>query len=133
MTAKRSLVLKHTEVVDWRVWKAASVASDGQPIQPGGAPVKAGDQLYVITNLKSSAIGAVAFVTPNPAALALDIAIRASKAAMTVRAELKPLALKQAGVVWITPAQVAALYRYFEECMTAVTFSYQRSQHLPIR
>jgi hypothetical protein len=32
--------MHHTQVIDWRVWKAAEVAEDEPPIVAGGSPFK---------------------------------------------------------------------------------------------
>ena len=118
--------MRHTEVVDWRVWKAAQVAADGPPVYPGGDPVKAGDHVYVITNLEKSAIGDVSFVTPSPVALALNVAISGANAAERLRRTLKPLPTKQPSQSrWLGVPRLADLYGYFEQCMITATFSYQ--------
>jgi hypothetical protein len=93
---------------------------------PGGQPVKAGDQLYLITCLDKSAIGDVDFITPSPVALALNIAIANAKTAVTVRASLSPEGSTQPGCSpSIAANQIPELYRFFECCMVAATFSYQ--------
>jgi len=53
-----------TDVVDWRVWKAATVAADA-------GIAKAGDQIYVSTKLEASVHGPFSFITPSPISLAL--------------------------------------------------------------
>ncbi len=64
--ATRHNPMKHTEVVDWRVWKAAEVAKDAGPLYPGGSPIRAGDHVYTVTTLEGSVLGDVSFITPSP-------------------------------------------------------------------
>jgi hypothetical protein len=73
------------EVVDWRVWKAAVVAEDS-------GIAKAGDHVYVITNLKDSVHGPFSFITPSPIALALEVSVRSAKKANELRSALAPKA-----------------------------------------
>jgi hypothetical protein len=118
--------MKHTEVVDWRVWKAAQIAADGPPLYPGGQAPKAGDQVYVITTLEESPLGAFSFITPSPTSLALSIAIAAAHEAARIRGTITLEPTNQPGQPgWLKTPQLRNLYSYFERCMIAVTFSYQ--------
>ena len=118
--------MKHTDVVDWRVWKAAEVAANARPIHPNGTAIRAGDQIYIITRLKKSFLGDVAFITPSPVLLALDASIRAAKEAIELRSGLRVEATAQPRQPPdVPPRQLPALNRFFEQAMIAVTFSYQ--------
>lgn len=118
--------MKHTDVVDWRVWKAAVVGEASPPLFPGGTPVKAGDQIYLTTSLQRSVLGDFDFITPSPVALALSIAIASANEATSIRGGLRPDPTNQPGKPsTISVSQVPALYRFFELCMVAATFSYQ--------
>ena len=111
--------MKHTDVVDWRVWKATRVARDAPP-------VKAGDHLYVISKLQKTPLGDIAFVTPSPVALALNVAIVSAKEASLLRDSLHPEPASDAAEnIWIPASQVDALFRFFEQSMIAATFSFQ--------
>ena len=118
--------MKHTDVVDWRVWKAAEVAADAAPMYPGGTDIRAGDYVYVVTRLEKSVLGDIAFVTPSPVMLALDAAIRAAKEAVSLRGVIQIESTPQPNQPPdISPKQLPELYRFFEQAMIAVTFSYQ--------
>lgn len=118
--------LKHTAVVDWRVWKAATVAADGPPMYPGGPSVKAGDQIYVITTLENSSLGSFSFITPNTTNPALSNAINAARDAVGIRRAIVLEPSKQPGWSASLPiSELRNLYAYFERCMIAATFSYQ--------
>jgi hypothetical protein len=112
--------VKHTDVLDWRVWKAAVID------KATGGPAKAGDQLYVVTTLKKSSLGNVTFITPSPAALALSSAITAARSANLKLATVTPVpGAGGAKDPWIAPAHLPHLYSYFEQAMTAAVFSFQ--------
>lgn len=114
------------DVVDWRVWKSAVVATDGPPLYPGGQAPKVGDRLYVVTTLKESPLGAFTFITPSPTSLALGVAIAAAQSAVRIRSAIKLEPSTQPGQPeWLSTASLRDLYSCFEQCMVAVTFSYQ--------
>jgi hypothetical protein len=118
--------MKHTEVVDWRVWKAAQVAADTAPLYPGGPAAKTDDHIYVVTALEDSPLGAFSFITPSPTSLALSVAIAAAREAARIRGTVQLERATQPGQsAWLSTAQLRNLYSYFEQCMAAVTFSYQ--------
>jgi len=112
-----------TAVVDWRVWKAATVAADGPPIQQGASPVKKGDVLYVISTMHEPSQGQVNFITPSPVALALNIAIRAAKDANSAKEAIQWK--EEGGAGWADTAYLSSLYAYFEHSMIAATFAFQ--------
>ncbi|MGQ0712678.1 MAG: hypothetical protein ACT4PJ_02980 [Gemmatimonadaceae bacterium] len=118
--------MHHSKVLDWRIWKAAEVAADGPPIEPGGSPVKKGDIVYVISTIDVPKTGRVNFVTPGPVPLALHIAIRAAKDADAAR---KKVVWSTEGPVgspkWATQENLILLYAYFENSMVAATFAFQ--------
>lgn len=114
--------MEHTDVLDWRVWKAAVVAS----ATPGPLKVKPGDHIYVMTSLKSSLLSDISFVTPGPTALALSSAITSARAAELTLGRIKlSLAAKPRVGPQITDAELAHLYSYLEQSMTAAVFSFQ--------
>jgi hypothetical protein len=118
--------VKHAEFVDWRVWKAARVAAAGAPLSGEDDPIQPGDHVYVVTVLERSRLGDLSFITPSPVALALNVAINAAKDAEGIRHGLRPDPRKNPGQpAWVPPAQLGALYQFFERCMIAVTFSFQ--------
>jgi hypothetical protein len=93
---------------------------------PGGTPAQPGDQLNVVTTLEKSPLGAFTFITPNPTSLALSVAIAAAQRAVRIRARIKLEPSKQPGQPeWLSTTSLRDLYSYFEQCMVAVTFSYQ--------
>src|SRR5689334_15184577 len=113
-----------TKVVDWRVWKAATVAADAPPIVPGGSPIKAGDVIYAVTNTFEADKNKVSFITPSPVALALDISIKAAKEADAIRGRLVWKKTDAApGQNFAEPASLPDLYAMFEQSMIAVTFA----------
>jgi hypothetical protein len=118
--------MSQTQVVDWRVWKAATIAHDGPPITPGGSPVKAGDVLYVITSTIDSAAGQVDFITPSPVALALNVAVQAALSAAGLRRQVSYDEIaggRQAK--WVEIPHLTSLFDYFQQAMVAAVFSFQ--------
>jgi hypothetical protein len=115
-----------TRVIDWRIWKAATVAVDGGPVPPGGVAVKKGDVLCVTSRMSTTAAGRVEFITPSPVSLALSIAVRNAQKA---REAFGSLTWKQTPSAnpsnWADAESLPALYDYFEHCMVSVTFSFQ--------
>lgn len=111
-----------TPVLDWRVWKAATV---GTVKGPPGATVKPGDVMYAVSVMRDSALGKVSFITPSPVALALDIAIRSAKAAKTIRSQIRWTRPDRDGIRWAETEDIHRLYRYFADSMIAVSFSFQ--------
>src|SRR4051812_4617245 len=108
---RREDSVSETKVVDWRVWKAATVAAPGPPIQLGAPRTKPGDVLYVITTLNESPFGPFSFITPSATSLALSVAVVAAKEAVRIRGIIKlepsPDAV-QAG--WLSTASLRDLY-----------------------
>jgi hypothetical protein len=93
---------------------------------PGGPVPQVGDHIYAIHQLPNSKLGPVAFITPSPVLLALEIAVNSAHAAAALRAEITPkFSGPQVAIPSIPTDQLDTLYRYFERCMVAVTFSFQ--------
>lgn len=111
-----------TQVVDWRVWKAATVAADAT--LPGGGRIAAGDTLYVTTETTDPKGRQVSFITPSPVALALSISIKAAREASSLRDAMTWVPTK-AGNHWLESPDVPGLFNYFEQCMLSVTFAFQ--------
>lgn len=111
--------MHHSAVIDWRVWKAATVAADAPP-------AKKGDVLYVVSHTTEPHEGPVTFITPGPAQLALNIAIQAALEAEDLR---KGIAWQGTGgpssPKWVDKDNLGKLFSYFERSMVAVTFAFQ--------
>jgi len=113
--------VKHTEVIDWRVWRAATVV-----VAPPGGIARPGDQVYVTTRVSDSLLGALAFVTPSPTALSLSAGIDAAHRAKAALMEMKRLPLEGSQHVRsVSAAALPLLYSYFEQSMAAVVSSFQ--------
>jgi hypothetical protein len=121
--SKEQSPMAETKVVDWRVWKAATVSSVNAP---SGSPVKAGDIVYVVSHLRDMSLGRLTFITPSPVALALEIAVRSAKSARETRSQITwGPAESPDGARWANADDLGKLYLYFEESMIAITFAFQ--------
>lgn len=108
---------------DWRLAKVARVAGD--QVLPGGIPVKDGTVFWQTTITEDPQFGTVGFPTPSPVALALGLAIGAAGGASTARKLITYPTQMVDGSRNAEASDVPALYAYFEQCMLAVTFSFQ--------
>lgn len=108
------------------MWKAATVATNSPPQHQGSPDIKAGDVMYVVTDLQNSTLGSFHFITPSPISLALSVAIDAARMAAKLRRDIvikAPTPVSQNG--WLETGDLRTLYGFFERCMVAATFSYQ--------
>lgn len=108
---------------DWRLAKVARVAGD--QLLPGGTPVKDGTLLWQITVTKDPNSGTVNFPTPSPVALALSVAIAAAREASMARRGIRYPKRMADGSHSAEGPDLPPIYAYFEQCMVAVTFSFQ--------
>lgn len=114
--------MKDTMVIDWRVWKAATVAADS--VLPDGRRIVAGDVMYVTTETKDHRGHNISFITPGPVQMALNVSISAALEASRLRDAMTLVPMKGGGQ-WVASPELSALYSYFEQCMIAVTFGFQ--------
>ena len=64
---------------DWRIQAVTTLAQDVPAAYPGGPSHKAGAPVYLVSAAKNDEHNSIGFVTPNHPALALNIALGASK------------------------------------------------------
>ena len=101
------------------------VKDDVAPAYPGGPSHKAGSVLCLTTLTRDSKGNLIDFLTPSPIALALSIAIKASKRAIKLRQTIAFVdVVNPHGPAKMT-TKVSTLFDYFECCMVVVTFSFQ--------
>lgn len=117
--------MKHSEVIDWRVWKAARVVKASGPLHLGGGTPQEGDHVYVTTLLDGTSLGDLAFVTPSPVSLALNVAIHAANDAARKRRLIHPASETHGRHLWVTAKELPTLYEFFEKSMVALSFSFQ--------
>lgn len=113
--------------VDWRILWGARFAQDLPEAYSDGPSITKGDPFYHSILTQNSEGELIGFITPSPAALALNIAIQSAKRATKVKETLKfrksptPHGEGKSVLGENTPA----LFDYFESCMISVTFSVQ--------
>jgi hypothetical protein len=113
--------MHHSELPDWRISKAARIASVSGPQTGFGKP---GDIVFLTSVTEMPKIGEVSFATPGPPSLALDASIRAAHEAVDLRSRLQ-FEDVPTGHKFVKPANFTHLFDYFERCMVTVTFAYQ--------
>lgn len=116
------------EFGDWRIEQVGRLVNDLPAAYPGGPSHKAGSPIYPKpTVVKHPVHNTINFVTPNPTALALNIAIRAASDAHRLRRTLAfiDLATPTGTGKGVANENLTHLYDYFEHFMMAATFSYQ--------
>jgi hypothetical protein len=112
---------------DWRIQAVTHLAKDLPQAFPGGPSHKAGTPVYLTSVINSKEFGFFGFHTPSAAALSLDIALKAASRALQLRPEIIS---EEVIAPWgkgkqITIENLPTLYEYFQQCMIAVTFSFQ--------
>jgi hypothetical protein len=120
--------IEHREASpDWRIRAVTHLAADVPAAYPGGPSHKAGALVVQATAARDVRGNNIGFTTPSAVALALNLAMRASDQAQLRRAEVREsVAVSPFGSgTSVTHETTAALYDYFEHCMTALTFSFQ--------
>jgi hypothetical protein len=110
------------KIPDWRLFVAAEVGD----VKPNSLGAQAGDLVVVMTATRVRDFGQMVFPKVSPYRLALSIATRASREAITLRKDLQFSSPTGAKSRALEMSSVPALYDYFEQCMIAATFSYQR-------
>lgn len=119
--------MEYEKPVDWRIQAIARLAKDLPPAYPGGPSHKAGAIIYPSTVTRESKGNTIGFIRPSPTALALSIAIKASKKAVKLRQTIafEDVVTPHGSGKSVAKENTPHLYDYFEYCMIAVTFSFQ--------
>lgn len=113
--------------VDWRIRTVTRLAKDVSSAYPGGPSHKAG-ALVTQQSVAKDAEGHLAgFSSPSTVALALSLAVKAAHSARKLH---KDLQYTQVPSPWgelksVKSESLPLLYDYLEECMAALTFSFQ--------
>lgn len=112
---------------DWRIENVTTLAEDLPSNYPGGPDHKAGARVTTVTVTRRSSGDLISFETPGATALALNIAIVAARKAEELRSRVKYVsAVSPYGPGQTVPGESStALYDFLEQCMIAVTFSFQ--------
>jgi hypothetical protein len=116
------------EEFDWRADTVGKLVSDMPAAFPGGPSHKAGEIMYFnLIFVKHPEHNYISFATASPTSMALNIAIEAAAKAKRLR---KTLALvnapsPQGTVKMVANENLPHLFDFFEQCMIAVTFSFQ--------
>lgn len=119
--------MNDTDLGDWRIRAVTRLAKDVPEAYPGGPSHKAGTPVYLSTLTKDSKGNYIGFITPHPTALALNIAQSAGQQVKELRKHLhyKDTATPYGSGKDIVNEDHTTLYDYFEQCMIAITFSFQ--------
>lgn len=112
-----------SKLPDWRIAKAAELATDGR--LPNGASTSKGDLVLLVTLTHDSREGLVHFPTPGAPSLAISIATKAANRAVQTRSTLAWQRSPAVEEKVLDFPQIPRLFDYFEEAMTAATFSFQ--------
>jgi hypothetical protein len=118
--------MKDDGLGDWRIHGATRLTQDA-PSMYGGPIHKAGTPIHVGTMTKDSKDRPVGFVTPNATALALSVALKSAVEAKRLSTALifEDVDTPKGKGKSVGYKDVVPLYDYFEQCMIAVTFSFQ--------
>ncbi len=123
----KKLSVEHDGFGDWRIAVVTTLTSDVPAAYPGGPSHKAGAPVYVSSLSSDREHNAIGFITPSPAAMALNASIKAAVRATDLR---KTLALTDT----VTPIgsgksvaneNLPHLYDFFEHSMTSVICCFQ--------
>lgn len=119
--------MKHDAFGDWRIQAVATLAQDVPAAYPGGPSHKAGVPVYLVSAAKHDEHNSIGFVTPNHPALALNIALGASKKANHLKQTLafKDVVTPSGPGKSVAHENLPHLYDFFEQCMISATFSFQ--------
>jgi hypothetical protein len=115
------------EFGDWRIAAVTTIAADIPAAYPGGPSHKAGTPIYQSSLVQTEDNQNIGFILPSSTAMALNIAINAAKIANDYKAKIvygKAATPQGSGLV-VNNESSEDLFNYFEQCMVAVTFSYQ--------
>lgn len=114
--------MEHKEVR----FKAIATVKDGMgPAYQGGPSHKAGSAICLTTITKNSRGDLICYLTPSPTALALNIAIKASKKAIKLHQTIDFVDVPTPDGPAKMTKDVSLLFDYFECFMVVVTFSLQ--------
>ncbi len=112
---------------DWRIAAASRLAKDLPAAFPGGPSHKVGTAVYQSELVKTPTGEYLGFLTPSATAMAFSIALTASTnarklyATLTYDSVLTPHGRGKS----ISNERTGELFNFFEQCMIAVTFSFQ--------
>lgn len=111
---------------DWRHRVAVRLTKDVPAAFPGGPSHKAGAAVHTSTMTRAKNGQFVGFTLPSQTALALSIAIQAAKKADILKEELtyQDLTTPLGSAIGVSGERAASVYDFFEQCMIAVTFSF---------
>lgn len=112
---------------DWRINAASHITADVPAAYPGGPSHKAGTPLFQVTGTRDPQGRPCHFLTPSTVALFLNIAMKASLAANTLRGNLRFTAgISPDGTSRdVANEDTTALFDCFEQCMMAAIASFQ--------
>lgn len=124
--------LKHNSMstkreIDWRIEAEAELSEGLPPAFPGGPSFKPGDRVILMTMTRDSTGQPFGFVTPSATALALSIAMDAAKKAKHLQESLEHRygPSPDGTAKTIHTKHTGKLFKFFEQSMIAVTFSFQ--------
>jgi len=119
--------MNDSDLGDWRIKAVTRLAKDIPEAYLGGPSHKAGTPVYLSTLTKDLQGNYVSFITPHPTALALNIAHQAGLLVKELRRRLRynKTATPYGSGKAINIEDLSTLYDYFEQCMIAITFSFQ--------
>lgn len=112
---------------DWRIAAASRLAKDLSAAFPGGPSYKAGTAVHQTELVQTPTGEYLGFLTPSATAMAFSIALTASNNAkrlfstLTYDSVLTPHGRGKS----ISNQRTGELFDFFEQCMIAVTFSFQ--------
>lgn len=112
---------------DWRIYAATRLAKDVPAAFPGGPSHKAGAPVYQTHLVKSKEGKYIGFLMPSTTAMALNIAVSASRRAKELRGKLeyKDVLTPHGAGKSVKDETTSILFDFFEQCMISVTFSFQ--------
>ena len=115
------------EFGDWRISAVGTIKEDIPAAYPGGPSHKAGTPIYQSTLVQTEDKQNIGFTLPSSTAMALNIAINAAKSAKDFKSRIAygKVATPQGSGLAVNHDSDECLFNYFEQCMIAVTFSYQ--------
>ncbi|WP_372810185.1 hypothetical protein [Pseudoalteromonas nigrifaciens] len=112
---------------DWRIAAVTTITADVPAAYPGGPSHKAGTPLYQSSLVQTEDKQNIGFTLPSSTAMALNIAINAAKNAKEYKDKIEygNVATPEGAGLAVKHESDEDLFNYFEQCMIAVTFSYQ--------
>lgn len=112
---------------DSRLAAVTTITEDVPAAYPGGPSHKAGTPLYLSSLVLNEKNEWVSFNLPSSAAMALNKALKAASEAnkLISKIEYSKVATPEGTGLAVINDSHTVLFDYFEECMSAVTFSFQ--------